>query len=170
MADIISFSDRHEEALSRYKAAESEFEQGVVEQIQLLRDLHEGCDIKVHDEDGRISRVPYSVFFDALEAGLRDRLYTGKVKVDFEEEEDGRTAHVILLKRSIKPKKPKSTDILPAMPVRRELLPEELEERRIKREAMKAERLRQRAKQLAFLRDQYGEDQAQAYAALMGWR
>jgi hypothetical protein len=87
-----------------------------------------------------------------------------------EDPEVGKVARIIPLKRSIKPKKPKAPETIRAMLVRKTLSPEELEERRVKLEAVKAERRRVREEQLAYLRDRYGEEPAQAYAALMGWR
>ncbi|MHB8225076.1 AbrB/MazE/SpoVT family DNA-binding domain-containing protein [Acidithiobacillus sp.] len=143
--------------------------QALRDKLHALRGLCEAMQLPFR-VNGTILQIPYDLFLDDLE----NRLLGGMASLTLEADpEEGLTAQIITFpkpKRRAKPKKPKSTETIRAMPVRRELSPEEREERRIKREAMKAERLRQREDQLAFLRDQYGEDQAQAYAALMGWR
>ena len=160
--------ERAEEAArERFRDETIDFEQGIHDQIARLRDICDGDSLPFRHGD-QILPVPFHLFVDALDKKLRSGM--AALRID-EDPEEGKVAQIIPLKRSIKPKKPKSPyEVIPAMPVRKTLSPEELEERRIKLEAMKAERLRIREERLAYLRDQYGESQAQAYAALLGWR
>ena len=155
-----------ETARERFRDETFHFEQGIHDQIASLRDICDGDSLPFRHGD-QVLQVPFHLFVDALDKKLRSGL--AALRID-EDPEAGKVARIIPLKRSIKPKKPKAPETIRAMPVRKTLSPEELEERRIKREAMQAERQRQREEQLAYLRDRYGEEPAQAYAAMMGWR
>lgn len=155
-----------EAARERFRDETIDFEQGIHDQIARLRDICDGDSLPFR-HGNQILPVPFHLFVDALDKKLR----SGMAALHIEEDpEVGKVARIIPLKRSIKPKKPKAPETIRAMPVRKTLSPEELEERRVKLEAVKAERRRVREEQLAYLRDRYGEEPAQAYAALMGWR
>jgi len=54
--------------------------------------------------------------------------------------------------------------------LRVEPTPEALEAQRLKREEAKARRKAERAARLAFIEEHYGKYQAEAFAALSGWR
>jgi len=157
---------RYRAALEKFEREDFDFHQSGRQQIERLRDLCDGMGNIPYKFEGGIVFGPASVFIDAIE----ERLFSGLAVLNFDEDSTPPLAEVIPLKRSIKPKKPKSPETIGAVPIPRELSPEEREERRIKREAAKTERIRQREAHLAFLRSEYGDDQAKAYAALMGWR
>jgi hypothetical protein len=157
-----------EAARERFRDETIDFEQGIHDQIARLRDICDGDSLPFRHGD-QVLPVPFHLFVDALDKKLRSGMAALRIE---EDPEVGKVAQIIPLKRSIKPKKPKSPyEVTPAaMPVRKALSPEEIEERRVQLEAMKAERRRQREEQLAYLEARYGDAPAQAYAALMGWR
>ncbi|MBU2859438.1 hypothetical protein HF290_03115 [Acidithiobacillus ferrooxidans] len=157
----------YQDRLEQYDQEDFDFEQGIHDQIARLRDICDGDSLPFRHGD-QVLPVPFHLFVDALDKKLRSGM--AALRID-EDPEGGKVAQIIPLRRSIKPKKPKSPyEVTPAMPVRKTLSPEELEERRIKLEAMKAERLHVREERLDFMRSRYGEEPARAYATLMGWR
>lgn len=155
---------REDAAMENFYAETFSFEQQVRNQIDSLRDICDG-DSLPYRYGNQVLRVPFNEFVDALEK----KLMSGMAALSIDEDpEAGPVARVIPLKRSVKPKKPKSST--PTIRAERVLTPWEQEECKKKREARKAERLRQREEQLDRLRDRYGAEAAQAYADLMGWR
>ena len=161
--------ERAEEAArEKFRDETFDFEQCIRDQIASLRDICDGDSLPFRHGD-QVLPVPFHLFVDALDKKLRSGMAT--LRID-EDPEVGKVAQIIPLKRSIKPKKPKSPyEVTPAaMPVRKTLSPEELEERRVKLEAVKAERLRVREERLDFMKSRYGDGPARAYAEMMGWR
>jgi hypothetical protein len=153
-------------ARERARDREFDFEKSVRSQIAMLRELCYGMNLQVTVE-GRILNLPYYMWIDDLEKRMLD----GMAALSFDEDPElGKVARVIPLKRSARPKKPKPSAKTPAMRVRVEPTPEALEARRLKREEAKARRKAERAARLAYIEERYGKDQAEAFAALSGWR
>ena len=178
MADdnVISMEERrkaYETALARYSAEDDQFQRGVWETVQQMRSLYDKNAVAVlHDITGRLVHVPYDEIFRDIGTDLEKRLQTGMIQVDFEEEESGVVeAHIIPMKPGIRPKKPKNPEEVtaPTMRVRKEETPEALK-RRAEVAAAKEKLRQQREERLAHLREHYGEDAAQAFQALAGWK
>ena len=164
MGDVVNF-ESEEAARELARDKEFDFEASIRSQIATLRELCAGMCMPVAI-NGHILTLPYSMWIDDLE----DRLLSGMAALSFDEDPDlGKVARVIPLKRSVKPK-PKSAEKTTAMRVRVEPSPEELEARRIKLEEAKARRQAERAAKLDYIQRRYGKDQAEAFAALAGWR
>jgi len=162
--DVVNLGN---EEMAREKARDREFdfEKSVRSQIAMLRELCYGMNLPVTVE-GRILNLPYSMWIDDLE----ERMLAGMAALSLDEDPDiGKVVRVIPLKRSVKPK-PKPSAKTTDMRVRVEPTPEALEAQRLKREEAKARRKAERAARLAFIEEHYGKYQAEAFAALSGWR
>jgi hypothetical protein len=157
MGDVVNFEDE-EAARERARDRKFDFEASIHSQLAALRELCEGQSITVTVE-GRILNLPYYMWIDDLEK----RLLSGAAALSFDEDPDiGKVARVVPLKRREalpKPKKPKRA---------REFgygVPSDDDIAAWRREREEAEL----AEKLVSIEKQYGKDQAEVFALLVGW-
>lgn len=162
---IVSFEEKQkasEKARLVYEEDMGEFELHINDQMSWIFELCGPDELLPLKHNGNILLVPFRDFADAIEKRLQSGMAVVRV-VDH-------VAEVIPLKKSVKPKKPKNPDerVL-AMPVR-QTTPEELAARRAELAASREKLRRNREERLAHLREHYGEEAAQAFQALAGWK
>jgi len=157
MGDVVNFGDE-DAARERARDREFDFEASIHSQIAALRELCTGQSITVAVE-GHILTLPYDLWLDDLEK----RLLSGAAALSFDEDPElGKVAQVIPLKRREalpKPRKHRRT---------REMgygVPSDADIAARQREREEAEL----AEKLARIEKQYGKDQAEAFALLVGW-
>jgi hypothetical protein len=157
VGDVVNFGDE-EAARERARDRKFDFEASIHSQLAALRELCKGQSITVTVE-GRILTLPYSLWLDDLEK----RLLSGAAALSFDEDPElGKVARVIPLKRREalpKSRKPRRTlEFGYGVPS-----DDYLKSLRLEREEAEL------AEKLVSIEKQYGKDQAEVFALLVGW-
>lgn len=158
--NILPFAPR-KEPLQGYHEEIDAFEADVEDQMALLYDLTTGPEDYISILDKATNAIHTFQFSDVVEAITR-KINSGTAKLRVT---DDHVAEIIPLKKSIKPKRPRSPQKSGAMLVRKELTKAEQQcaaEAKIFKQIAKAglqlKARRRRAEELAYLRERYGED------------